>query len=96
MNIGFDMCGSFCTFSKIFPVMQQLSLEHTVTPIFSEATYNTDTRFGMATDHRITAENICGIPPIHSIVQAAKRAPARNVGFINNIREELNVLSKGE
>lgn len=36
------------------------------------------------------------VEEIHSIVQAAKRAPARNVGFINNIREELNVLSKGE
>ncbi|MBO5167360.1 MAG: guanylate kinase [Lachnospiraceae bacterium] len=36
------------------------------------------------------------VEEIHSIVQAAKRVPARNVGFINNIREELNVLSKGE
>lgn len=36
------------------------------------------------------------VKEIHSIVQAAKRAPARNVKFINQIREELNVLSKGE
>ncbi len=36
------------------------------------------------------------IEEIHSIVQAAKRAPVRNVEFINQIREELNVLSKGE
>ncbi|MGN0432276.1 MAG: guanylate kinase [Lachnospiraceae bacterium] len=36
------------------------------------------------------------VKEIHSIVQAAKRAPARNVEFINQIREELNVLSKGE
>lgn len=36
------------------------------------------------------------VEEIHSIVQAAKRKPARNVEFINQIREELNVLSKGE
>ena len=36
------------------------------------------------------------VEEIHSIVQAAKRAPMRNAEFINQIREELNVLSKGE
>ena len=36
------------------------------------------------------------VEEIHSIVQAAKRKPLRNVEFINQIREELNVLSKGE
>ena len=25
MNIGFAMCGSFCTFSKVFPIMEQLT-----------------------------------------------------------------------
>ena len=28
MNIGFAMCGSFCTFSQVFPVMELL-LDHT-------------------------------------------------------------------
>ena len=60
MNIGFAMCGSFCTFSKTFPIMKLLSQEHTLTPIFSDVTYNTDTRFGTALEHRITAEEICG------------------------------------
>ena len=36
------------------------------------------------------------VQEIHSIVQAAKSAPVRNAEFINNIREELKVLSKGE
>ncbi len=36
------------------------------------------------------------VKEIHNIVQAAKRVPRRNEEFINNIREELSVLSKGE
>lgn len=36
------------------------------------------------------------VKQIHNIVQAAKKAPKRNEEFINNIREELSVLSKGE
>ena len=34
MTIGFAMCGSFCTFSRVFPVMEALAKEHTVIPIF--------------------------------------------------------------
>ena len=36
MNIGFAMCGSYCTFSKVFPVMEKLAGEHRVVPIFSD------------------------------------------------------------
>lgn len=28
MKIGFAMCGSFCTFAQVFPVMEQLAKEH--------------------------------------------------------------------
>ena len=77
MNIGFAMCGSFCTFSKTFPIMKLLSQEHTITPIFSDVTYNTDTRFGTALEHRITAEEICGISPLHTIAQAEPIGPKK-------------------
>lgn len=36
------------------------------------------------------------VKEIHGIVQVAKRASGRNMEFINQIRDELNVLSKGE
>ena len=48
MNIGFALCGSFCTYSKIFPIMEALANEHTVIPIFSDNAYCTDSRFGTA------------------------------------------------
>ena len=36
MTIGFAMCGSFCTYADVFPVMQALAKDHTVIPIFSQ------------------------------------------------------------
>lgn len=77
MNVGFAMCGSFCTFANVFPVMELLSRDYPITPIFSDAVYSTDTRFGNAMEHIELAEEICGIPPIHTIVQAEPIGPKK-------------------
>ena len=77
MNIGFAMCGSFCTFSKVFPIMELLSRDYPITPVFSDAVYSTDTRFGSARDHAELAEEICGIAPIHTIAQAEPIGPKK-------------------
>ena len=77
MNIGFALCGSFCTFSKVFPVMEQLARDHTVTPIFSQASATTDTRFGRAVDHLQTARDLCGRDPILTIPQAEPIGPKK-------------------
>lgn len=77
MNIGFAMCGSFCTFSKVFPVMELLSRDFSLIPIFSDAAYLTDTRFGSAAEHISLAAEICGTPPIHTIVQAEPIGPKK-------------------
>ena len=51
MNIGFAMCGSFCTFSEVFPVMEELAEAHRLIPIFSANAYTIDSRFGTAQSH---------------------------------------------
>ncbi len=52
-KIGFAMCGSFCTFSKVLPVVKSLTQTGaTVYPLMSEMAYSTDTRFGKADDFR--------------------------------------------
>ena len=48
MTVGFAMCGSFCTFGKVFPVMEALAQEYDLVPIFSVAAQSTDSRFGSA------------------------------------------------
>ena len=60
MNIGFAMCGSFCTFQNVFPVMEILAREHNVIPIFSFNAGSVDSRFGLARQHLERAAKICG------------------------------------
>lgn len=77
MNIGFALTGSFCTFSQVFPVMEQLAKKHQITPIFSPAAYYTDTRFGAAQDHILRAAEICGRDPWHTITQVEPIGPKK-------------------
>ena len=77
MEIGFAMCGSFCTFSEVFPVMEQLSGIHHVIPIFSFCTASVDSRFGTAQDHLLRAETICGMAPLHSIESVEPIGPKK-------------------
>ena len=77
MNIGFAICGSFCTFSKVFPIMETLAKEHTVIPIFSAVSRSTDTRFGTAEEHFSRARAICGRKPICTIAEAEPIGPRK-------------------
>ena len=75
MNIGFAVCGSFCTYQQVFPVMEALAAEHTVIPIFSDISYSTDSRFGTHKDHIHRAEQICGKEVLHTIPQVEPIGP---------------------
>lgn len=77
MNIGFAMCGSFCTFSKVFPVMEALAKEHEIYPIFSFVSASTDSRFGNAADFLERAEAICGRKVIKTIAEAEPIGPKK-------------------
>ena len=67
MNIGFAMCGSFCTFAQVFPVMEALARDHNLIPIFSFTSASTDSRFGTATEHLERCRKICGRSPLRTI-----------------------------
>ena len=77
MTVGFAVCGSFCTFSQVFPVMEMLAKTHNVIPIFSPAAYTTDTRFGTALSHIRRAAEICGTDPLSTIAQAEPIGPKK-------------------
>ncbi len=77
MNIGFALCGSFCTYARVFPIMEQLSKEHDVTPVFSFASYSIDSRFGTARGHIDKAAAICGKEPWHTIEQVEPIGPRK-------------------
>ena len=77
MTIGFAMCGSFCTFHKVFPVMELLSKEYDLIPIFSHSAYTVNSRFGTAQEHIRNATDLCGKAPICSIFEAEPIGPKR-------------------
>lgn len=77
MNIGFAMCGSYCTFAKVFPVMEALAKEHRVIPIFSDNVQKTDSRFGDAEEFYDRAFRITGVEPICSILEAEPIGPKK-------------------
>lgn len=77
MTVGFALTGSYCTFSKAFPAMEEVAKLHTVIPIFSANVYHTDTRFGTAQSHIRRAAEICGRDPIFTIAQAEPIGPQK-------------------
>ena len=77
MNIGFAMCGSFCTYRQVFPVLETLSSANTVIPIFSQAAYKTDSRFGSAAEHIRRAEEACGTRVLHTIEDVEPIGPKK-------------------
>ena len=77
MTVGFALCGSFCTYDRIFPVMDRLTKSYDIIPIFSQSAYTTDSRFGTADDHIAKAEAICGKPPLHTLAEVEPIGPKR-------------------
>lgn len=94
MNIGFAFTGSFCTYSKVFPILEQLRQEHQITPIFSQAAATVDSRFGTAREHLARAEELCSCPPICSIDQAEPIGPKKLFDILIIAPCTGNTLSK--
>lgn len=94
MKIGFALCGSFCTYSKIFPIMEELSNKHEVIPIFSDASFRTDTRFGTAQDHINHVAQFCGIEPLHTITQVEPIGPKKMLDVLVIVPCTGNTLAK--
>lgn len=78
LTLGFAMCGSFCTYRHVIPALQALHEKYdSIIPIFSEAAYATDTRFGIAADFVEQAEEICGHTALHSIAEVEPFGPKK-------------------
>ena len=77
-NIGFALCGSFCTFNDVFAEIEFLKEEgYNIIPIMSENSYNLDTRFGKALDWQNLFIEITGNPIVHTIPQAEPIGPKK-------------------
>lgn len=77
-TIGFAICGSFCTFEKVFCEIEGLvDGGFSVVPIMSENAYTLDTRFGSAAYWRERLAAITGKSIIHTISDAEPIGPQK-------------------
>ena len=82
-KVGFAICGSFCTFNKIFSVIEDLvNDDYDVYPIMSLNACSTDTRFGEAKEHIKKLENLCNKQIITKITEAEPIGPQKLVDIL--------------
>lgn len=94
LNLGFAMCGSFCTHHDALTVLKDLSLDYEITPILSDTAAETDTRFGTAALLTEKLTGICGRPPVNSIVEAEKFGPSAPLDLLYICPCTGNTLAK--
>lgn len=94
MNVGFALCGSFCTFEKAFAAMAEVAGMHRVVPIFSQAAFSTDTRFGTAQENILRATEICGREPLHTVAQVEPIGPKKLLDALVIVPCTGNTLAK--
>ncbi|HAN20461.1 MAG: dipicolinate synthase subunit B [Clostridiales bacterium GWF2_36_10] len=70
MKLAYAFCGSFCTHAKALDELELLAEKHDITPVFSEITAATDTRFGTAEELHEKVNKICN----NEIIKTIKRA----------------------
>lgn len=78
IRLGFAFCGSFCTYAQVMPALERAKERFgDVTPILSEKSAETDSRFGNAHDFMCEMERICDKPLIDSIQKAEPIGPKK-------------------
>lgn len=95
LKLGYAFCGSFCTINKSLSVLKELAnTDMDITPIMSQITYSTDTRFAKSSEFNAEVEKICGKPIIHTISAAEPIGPKNLLDIIVVAPCTGNTLSK--
>lgn len=77
LKAGVALCGSYCTFKNAVETFERLCGIYDVTPIMSERSAVTDTRFGKAGDFRRRLTEASGREIIDTVVKAEPIGPKR-------------------
>ena len=78
VRVGFAFCGSFCTYGEVLPALERARARYgAVTPIVSEKSAETDSRFGPAHEFLREMERICDRRVIDSIPKAEPIGPQK-------------------
>ncbi len=94
-RIGFAMTGSFCTFDRALAQAEKLAMTGCrITPIMSETSYTTDTRFGTAAGFSQKLSEIAGQSVLSSISQTEPIGPKRLLDLLVILPCTGNTLAK--
>ncbi len=94
-NIGFAMCGSFCTFEKALDAASALKATGAnIIPIMSETAYSTDTRFGKAIDFQNKLHEITGREILHTVFETEPIGPKKLLDALVILPCTGNTLAK--
>ena len=95
IKLGYAFCGSFCTINKSLETLKELAkLDIDITPIMSEITYSTSTRFANADEFNKTVEELCGKKIIHTVPAAEPIGPKNLLDVIVVAPCTGNTISK--
>ena len=94
-KVGFAFCGSFCTYDRAMRALEQVKARFgDVTPIVSEASAATDTRFGPAHEFMREMERICDKRVIDTMVKAEPIGPKKLLDVLVICPCTSNTLAK--
>ena len=74
-RLGLALCGSYCTYEKLFAALPGLKEQYDLIPILSDTAAETDTRFGRAVDHIRRLAELTGRRVITTIAEAEPLGP---------------------
>ncbi len=94
LRAGVCMCGSYCTFKSAMAAIERLCRVYDVTPIMSEASSVTDTRFGEAADFRRRFEELSGREIVDSIKKAEPIGPKKLLDVLIIVPCTGNTIAK--
>lgn len=75
-RVGLALCGSYCTYEKLFGELEKLSEKYELVPIMSDTAANTDSRFGKAEEFKGRLTVLTGKKVVETIVDAEPLGPA--------------------
>jgi len=76
-RLGLALCGSYCTYEKLFEAAKALAEEYELVPIMSDTAAETDSRFGTAAEHIKKLMLLTGKKVISSIAEAEPLGPSQ-------------------
>ena len=74
-RLGVALCGSYCTYEKLFAALPALAERFELLPIMSDTAAETDTRFGTAADVIRRLMELTGRTVITTIAEAEPLGP---------------------